>query len=250
MLEAKGVTIRFGGLVAVNKVDLTIKENLITGLIGPNGAGKTTFFNAISGVCKPDEGSINFNGKFIQGMKPYQICDAGMSRTYQVINLFTKMSVIENVMVGMHPHLKSNFWQSLFHSRSERKEEKKAYDEAHEWLKFVKLEDRANDPAGSLPYGGQRLLEIVRALASRPKILLLDEPAAGMNPVEKNELDSLLKQIILMGVDILLIEHDMKLVMGVCDYVYVLNRGILLAQGKPEEVQANPEVVEAYLGGE
>lgn len=250
MLETKGVTIKFGGLTAVDHVDMKIRANKITGLIGPNGAGKTTFFNCISGVYTPNEGQVLFNGKNIEGMKPYQICNAGISRTYQVINLFWKMSAIENVMVGMHPRLKSGFLTDLIKTPAVRAEEKLAREKAYEWLKFVGLEKYADDPSGSLSYGGQRLLEIVRGLASDSKILLLDEPAAGMNTKEKAEFDELLQKILEKGVTILMIEHDMKLVMNICDYLYVLEYGKLLAHGTPEEIQNHPEVIRAYLGGE
>lgn len=250
MLKAENVTIRFGGLTAVNNVSLQIPKGKITGLIGPNGAGKTTFFNCISGVYKIDEGKVIFDGERIDGKRGFQINEAGIARTYQVINLFRKMTVLENVMVGMHSRLKQNFWESLFHTPKQQKEDKEAVERAYEWLDFVDLKDKAMDPAGSLSYGGQRLLEIVRGLASNPKLILLDEPAAGMNSTEKAEFDTLLKRILQKDVTILMIEHDMKLVMGVTDYIYVLEHGQLLAQGKPEEVQNNPDVIAAYLGGE
>ena len=250
MLEAKGVTIRYGGLTAVDHVDMVVRDHKITGLIGPNGAGKTTFFNCISGVYKPNEGSVIFDGKHIEGKKPYQICDAGISRTYQVINLFWNMTAIENVMVGMHPRLKSTFLTDLFKTPAVRAEERAAREKAYEWLKFVGLEKYANEPAGALPYGGQRLLEIVRGLASDAKILLLDEPVAGMNTKEKAEFDGLLQEILKKGVTILMVEHDMELVMGICDYLYVLEYGKLLAEGVPDEIQKHPEVIRAYLGGE
>ena len=250
MLRAENITIRFGGIVAVNNVSLEAKDGQITGLIGPNGAGKTTFFNCISGVYKPNAGAIVFDGKHIEGKPGFQVCAAGISRTYQVINLFWKMTVLENVLVGMHSRLKSSLLQSALHVKKERQEEAAALDKAMELLKFVGLDARANDLAMSLSYGEQRLLEIVRGLASDPKLLLLDEPAAGMNTTEKAELDLLLKQIIRRGVSIIMIEHDMKLVMGICDYLYVLENGKLLAQGVAEEVQNNPDVIRAYLGGE
>lgn len=250
MLKTEHLTLQFGGLYANNDVSLTIADGKVTGLIGPNGAGKTTFFNTISGVYQPTSGTVEFDGKRIDGLRPYKIHELGIARTYQVINLFRKMSVLENVMVGMHDRLTQNFFQSVLKLGSERREEREARDRAYEWLKFVGLEERANDAAGSLAYGEQRRLEIVRGLASNPKLILLDEPAAGMNSTEKVELNELMRQILAKGVSIMLIEHDMKLVMNITDYIYVLNYGKLLAEGVPEEVQNNPDVIAAYLGGE
>ena len=250
LLEIDHLCLSFGGLKATNDVTMHMEEGKISGLIGPNGAGKTTFFNLISGVYKPDSGTITFDGKRIDGMKPYQINQAGIARTYQVINLFRKMSVLDNVLVGMHPQLKSGFFQSMLHVKKERAEEKTAHDKAYEWLKFVNLEDSAKAEAGSLSYGQQRLLEIVRGLASNPKLILLDEPAAGMNSKEKEDLNVLLRKIIASGVTILIVEHDMKLVMDVTDRLFVLNYGKKLAEGTPEEIQNNPEVIAAYLGGD
>ena len=250
LLEIDHLCLSFGGLKATNDVTMHMEEGKISGLIGPNGAGKTTFFNLISGVYKPDSGTITFNGKRIDGLKPYQINQAGIARTYQVINLFRKMSVLDNVLVGMHPQLKSGFFQSMLHAKKERSEEKAAHDKAYEWLKFVNLENSAKAEAGSLSYGQQRLLEIVRGLASNPKLILLDEPAAGMNSKEKEDLNVLLRKIIASGVTILIVEHDMKLVMDVTDRLFVLNYGKKLAEGTPEEIQNNPEVIAAYLGGE
>lgn len=250
MLKTEGVTIKFGGLTAVNNVNVHIQKNKITGLIGPNGAGKTTFFNCISGVYVPNSGSVIFDGQHIEGKKGWQINQVGIARTYQVINLFWKMSVLENVLVGMHSRLKSNFWSDIFRTPAQRAEERNAVEQAYEWLDFVGLKDNANDPAGSLSYGGQRRLEIVRGMASQPKLILLDEPAAGMNTQEKGELDEVLQNILKKGVTILMIEHDMKLVMGVCDYIYVLEHGALLSEGLPDYVQNDPEVIKAYLGGD
>ncbi|MCL2579623.1 MAG: ABC transporter ATP-binding protein [Oscillospiraceae bacterium] len=249
MLKVENVTIRFGGLVAVNNVSLEINKKQIYGLIGPNGAGKTTFFNCISGVYSP-EGKVFFNGSEMQGQRCFQFNEAGMSRTYQVINLFRRMSVVENVLVGMHSKLESNLFNAILRTPKQRREEEEALAKAWDLLKFVGLEHKGNSPAGSLSYGEQRLLEIVRGLAGDPKLILLDEPAAGMNSTEKRELDKLLNQILERDVIVLMVEHDMRLVMGVCDYIFVLYNGALLAQGMPEEVQNNPEVIAAYLGGD
>ena len=250
LLNVDNISLSFGSLKAVNEVSMTVESGKITGLIGPNGAGKTTFFNIISGVYKPDTGTITFDGKRIDGKKPFQINEAGIARTYQVINLFKKMTVLENVMVGMHSRLNSGFFRSVLRMPDQRKEEEEVRRRAYEWLGFVNLEDRAHEQAGSLSYGEQRLLEIVRGLSSGPKLILLDEPAAGMNSREKRDLDELLQRILQKGVSILLIEHDMKLVMGVTDHIYVLNYGKKLADGSPAQIQKNTDVITAYLGGE
>lgn len=250
MLKVQNVTLSFGGLVANNDVTLEVRDGKITGIIGPNGAGKTTLFNCISGVYTPDSGEIIFDGKEIQGHRPFQVNKAGIGRTYQIINLFKKMKVYENVIVGMHSRLESNFSDSLFKTKKEKEEEEKAYAKSLELLDFVGLLDVKDELAGSLSYGKQRILEICRAIASEPKILLLDEPAAGMNATEKNELDALCHKITENGISILIIEHDMKLMMELADYMYVLNYGKLLAEGVPTSIQNNPDVIEAYLGGE
>ena len=251
MLRVENMTLRFGDLIANNDVTLEVPRNKIIALIGPNGAGKTTCFNCISGVYNPNEGRITLDGTDIKGKMPYQIHNMGISRTYQIINLFEDMTVIENVIVGMHDSLKTNFFQSMFHTKKHRQEEKQVYEHARELLGFIGLQDKANLPAGSLPYGEQRLLEIVRALASSPRLLLLDEPAAGMNSKEKEDLDAIIKRIMKRwDLSVLMVEHDMDLVMGISEYIYVLNYGKLLAQGTPEEIQHNPDVIEAYLGGE
>jgi branched-chain amino acid transport system ATP-binding protein len=250
VIETKNVVIKFGGLIAVNDVSIKIEDNKITALIGPNGAGKTTLFNCISGVYKINSGAILLDGKHIEGKRGFEINFAGIARTYQIINLFWKMTVFENVLVGMHSRLEANFWDSLFNTKKKRQEEKSIIEKAHELLQFVGLDEYAHIQAKNLSYGKQRLLEIVRGLASNPKVILLDEPAAGMNSAEKSELDALLRTILKMGVSILIVEHDMNLVVNVSDYIYVLEQGKLLAEGSPEEVTNNPDVIAAYLGGD
>lgn len=250
MLETRKATIKFGGLTAVNEVSIQVQPNKITALIGPNGAGKTTLFNCISGVYKMTSGEVLLDGEHLEGKRGFQINEAGIARTYQVINLFWKMSVLENVLVGMHSRMETTFWESLLNVGRKSAEEKRVLAKAHELLQFVGLDEYADTPAGSLSYGKQRLLEIVRGLASNPKVILLDEPAAGMNTAEKQELDVLLQKILKTGVTILIVEHDMKLIMNISDYIFVLANGKLLAQGVAEEIQNNPDVVAAYLGGE
>jgi len=250
MLKVEHLNLSFGGLKATNDVCMHVKPNQITALIGPNGAGKTTLFNQIAGVYTPDSGEIWFDGKRIDGKKPYQINDAGIARTYQVINLFTKMTVLDNVLVGMHTRLKSGYWKNILRVPSMRKEEKAALEKAYELLEFVGLKDLAHETAGNLSYGKQRLLEIVRGMASDPKLILLDEPAAGMNSAEKEELNTYIRKIIERGITVLVVEHDMKLVMDISDEIYVIKAGKNLAFGTPEEVQNNPAVIKAYLGGD
>ncbi len=250
VLETKDLGITFGGLRAVDDVYLRIEDQEIVGLIGPNGAGKTTVFNLLTGVYAPTKGAIRFMGESIIGKKPYQINRIGIARTFQNIRLFKAMTVLDNVKVAMQQHMKYSVASAILRLPSYWKEERKTTEEARELLKIFNMEELAEQQASNLPYGQQRKLEILRALAARPKLLLLDEPAAGMNPTETRELMETIRQIREMfGVSILLIEHDMSLVMGVCERIYVLDYGTLIADGTPEEIRSNEKVIKAYLGG-
>jgi branched-chain amino acid transport system ATP-binding protein len=251
MLETKNVTMQFGGLMAVDHFSITVGDNEIVGLIGPNGAGKTTAFNMITGVYTPTAGTVFFDDKKISGKKPYKITERGLARTFQNIRLFHELSVIENIMVAATVLDKPTLVSSVLHLPHYMRREKKSKAFALELLESVGLADNADDDAVSLPYGKQRRLEIVRALATRPKLLLLDEPAAGMNPQESRELmDFILTIRKQYNIAVLLIEHHMQVVMGICERLYVLDYGITIAEGTPQEIQKNKKVIDAYLGVE
>ena len=248
MLNAEHVTIRFGGITAVNDVSIHLERNKITALIGPNGAGKTTFFNCISGVYTPNEGTIVFEGQHIEGKKGYQICEAGLSRTYQVINLSWKMTALENILVGMHSNLKSTFWQSLFHTKFQREEEQAALARARELLDFVGLRDRENELASSLSYGEQQMLAIGRAFINRPKLMILDEPSLGLAPIIIREIFESIKRINAEGTTILFVEQNARIALATAQRSYVLQAGKIELTDTCENLISNEEVQRIYLG--
>lgn len=249
ILRTENVTKRFGGLVAVNDFSVEVEKESISSIIGPNGAGKTTFFNCVTGFYAPEEGTIEFNGQEIQGLRTDQVTKLGISRTYQNIRLFSNMTALENILVGMHPRLNSFFLETIFGTKRVREEERMALEKATDLLRFVDLQGMGDQVARNLPYGAQRRLEIARALASDPQLLLLDEPTAGMNIQESADLTVFIQKLRDdLGITILMIEHDMRVVMGSCEKITVLDYGSKIAEGKAEEIQKNPDVIEAYLG--
>jgi ABC-type branched-subunit amino acid transport system ATPase component len=248
LLQTRALTKRFGGLTAVSNFDLAVRKGEISSLIGPNGAGKTTVFNVVTGIYHPDAGEVRLAGESIGGRKPHRIVALGIARTFQNIRLFPDMTCLENVMAGQHCRLAAGFWTALLHTSGQRKEERQATAFCQGLLERVGLQRFAHELAKNIAYGSQRMLEIARALASRPRLLVLDEPSSGLNTRETEELIGFLRQLAVEGLTLLIIEHDMNVVMGISDWITVMDEGKKIAEGTPEEIYHNPLVIEAYLG--